>query len=263
MILKEFENLPKDFILCANTHIDLPANFNREIRYINSPRELLDIERAIVVIDDAGIWFASRQWDKLDPRIQDKIINNRKDGLRIWVTTQFLEGIDKYIRLNAHQYWEAEKWMGSDEFAPPEKVWGIIRVKRYHPRMHDKIRRKRLETKTFFLRKKYIKLYDTYEKVASRGQKSIPRSEGEKREGVAPHVPQAPLLPPPIVVPLRGQTRVIPIEWGKRAIHNELPPEPLPEVTRADVRAQTADLQRHGYLTEKRKRGRPRKILTE
>lgn len=168
-ILKEFKKLPDDFILVTNTPISLPKDFNREVRFIDSPRDLLGLSRAIVVVDDGGVWFASRQWDKLDPRIQDMIINNRKDGLRMWITTQFLEGIDKYIRLNCHQYWEAEKIMGSDEFAPPEKVWGIIRVKRYHPRMHDKIRRKRLETKTLLLRRKYIDLYDTYAKVTSRG----------------------------------------------------------------------------------------------
>jgi hypothetical protein len=174
-ILEEMKKLPKNFILVTNTHINLPKDFDREVRYISSPKDLLEIEMAVVVIDDAGIWFASRQWDRLDPRIQDKIINNRKDGLRVWVTTHFMEGIDKYIRLNAHQYWEAEKVMGSDEFA--EKVWGIIRVKRFHPRMHDKIRRKRLETKTYLLRDKYIKLYDTYEKV-------VPRNANVKKSDI-------------------------------------------------------------------------------
>jgi len=167
-VLELLKKLPEDFILATNTPIQLPDDFDREVKFISTPKELLELRRAIVIIDDGGIWFGSRQWDKLDPRIQDMIINNRKDGLRIYVTTQFLEGIDKYIRMNCHQYWEAEKWFGSDEYAPPDKVWGVIRVKRYHPRMHDKIRRKRLETKYFLIRNKYISLYDTYAKVSSR-----------------------------------------------------------------------------------------------
>jgi hypothetical protein len=167
MVIEELKKLPEDFCLVANMHITLPTEVNRKVFYITSPKDLLDIEKAVVVIDDAGIWFGSRQWDKLDPRIQDKVINNRKDGLRIWVTTQFFDSIDKYIRMNCHEYWEANKVIGSDEYAQANKVWGLFTVRRYHPHLHDKIRRKPIQRRYFRLLPRYVQLYDTFEKVTA------------------------------------------------------------------------------------------------
>lgn len=165
MIEKELKKLPEDFFVASNTPINLPPEWGRKFLLIHNPKDLLDLERAVVIVDDAGSdrWFSARGWLKLDPRIQDKIINNRKDRLRIWASTQFYDSIDKYLRLNIHHYWEAVKIMGSDEFS--KRVWGLHRYKRFHPRMADKIRRRKLQGKWFWLRRKYIDMFDTYAKV--------------------------------------------------------------------------------------------------
>lgn len=230
-IIEEFKKLPPDFKLVANTHITLPKEMNREFIFMHDIKELLDVERSIVVLDDAGSsrWLSARGWDKMDPRIQDKMINNRKDGLRVWVTTQFMDGVDKYVRLNAHEYWEAEKIAGSDEFA--QKPWGICRYRRYHPRAHSLIRRERLDSKYYLLRKKYIDMFDTYEKVG----------EAPRAHTGASKAPVVRTLSQPSDSPFSPR------------VERKM-------ITRADVRNQQSDLEKVKVLFAKRQRGRPRKI---
>jgi hypothetical protein len=163
-----------DWSLYANYHLKAEGFAKRPI-YFDNPMDFLKMERAIVLIDDGAIWFGSRQWAKLPWEVQHKIINNRKDGIQVFVTTQFFESLDRTFRENCHKYYECEKLIGSQEHS--EKIWGIIRVRRFPPRLYDKIRRKPLETHYFFLRKKYADLYDTYEKVAPR---PFDGSEGRK-----------------------------------------------------------------------------------
>jgi hypothetical protein len=151
-----------DMPIYANYHINNDL-FPKKIEYFDDPEKLSDISHALVLIDDGAIWFNNRRWHEFSYDLQYKIINNRKDGLKIYVTTQYFEGIESTIRENCHFYYECEKLIGSGEFS--KKIWGIIRVRQYYPRLHDKIRRKPLSSKYFLLRKKYTDMYDTYEKI--------------------------------------------------------------------------------------------------
>jgi len=162
---KMVQDTKQSWSLFANYHLKQDA-FTIKPEYFDNPMAFLDMERAIVLIDDGAIWFGSRQWSKLPWEVQHKIINNRKDGIQVFVTTQFFESLDRTFRENCHKYYECEKIMGSGEHAA--KIWGIIRVRRFPPRTYDKIRRKSLETRYFVLRKKYTDLYDTYEKIIPR-----------------------------------------------------------------------------------------------
>ncbi len=148
--------------LYGNYHLK-ESGFLVKPNFINNPAEFLNIEKAVVLIDDGAVWFGARQWLKLPWEIQHKIINNRKDAIQVFVTTQFFESLDRTFRENCHKYYECEKLIGSSEHS--KNVWGVIRVRRYAPRFYDKIRRKPLETRYLFIRKKYTDLYDTYEKI--------------------------------------------------------------------------------------------------
>jgi len=178
--LKLSEKLPNVPIL-ANYHV---KDFPRKVEYFDNPNFLLNIEKAIVLIDDGAIWFNSRRWHEFSYDLQYKIINNRKDGLKIYVTTQYFDGIESTIRENCHYYYECTKLFGSGEFS--EKVWGVIRARQYYPRLHDKIRRKPISSKYFFLKKKYVDLYDTYEKI----NPLVPKDKAYKKEAIKQHKKQ-------------------------------------------------------------------------
>lgn len=163
MGLEALEHAKQGVELYACYHINYPPQQHR-IHYFNTMRELVDLENAIVLIDEGSVWFNNRQWQKLDPRVQYKFLQHRKDGLRIYVTSQFFDGMDKIVMRNVHKYFEVKKYLGSDEQA--EKVHGLIRLIEFAPRLHDKIRRRPLGSKWFLLRKKYVEYYNTYEKVS-------------------------------------------------------------------------------------------------
>jgi len=148
--------------LYACYHIYYPPLQHR-IHYFNSMKELVDLENSIVLIDEGSIWFNSRLWNHLDPRVQYKFLQHRKDGLRIYVTSQFFDGMDKVVRQNTHKYFEIRKIFGSDEDA--EKVYGLIRMTEFAPRAFDKIRRSAISTEYFLIRRKYVDMFNTHEKV--------------------------------------------------------------------------------------------------
>lgn len=173
--LKHAEKNP-DMPIFSNYHIKNDL-FPRRVEYFDDPEKLEKMERCIVLIDDGAIWFNSRRWQDFSYNLQYKIINNRKDGLKIYVTTQYYGSLESTIRENCHFYYECKKLMGSDEFS--KKVWGIIRVNQFYPDLADKIKRKPISTDWFLLRKKYIDLYDTYEKI-----KQAPLSDRELKKEV-------------------------------------------------------------------------------
>ena len=173
-----------DVLLYACYHINY-APLQDRIKYFNTVRDFVDMENAIVLIDEASIWFNSRNWNNLDPQVQYKILQHRKDGLRIYATAQFWDGVDKYVRQNAHKYFEVNKVMGSDE--TEEKVWGLITVREYPPRFYDKIRRPTIRTNYYLIRKKYIDLYNTFEKVIPVTKLSKKKTEDKAVDNVLRH----------------------------------------------------------------------------
>jgi hypothetical protein len=177
--IKELERSKPDVQLYACYHINYPELQDR-IHFFDSTKEFLSMENAIVLIDEASIWFNSRNWNSLDPKVQYKILQHRKDGLKIFATAQFWDGVDKYVRQNAHRYYEVKKIIGSDE--TQENVWGLVRLRQYPPRLYDKIRRPVLSTEYFMIRKKYVEYYNTFEKVTPNSNAKNKKEDREARE---------------------------------------------------------------------------------
>jgi len=161
LALKHSERVP-EVPIYANYHFK-DSVFAKQPHYFSSPKQLEDIQHAIVLIDDGAIWFNARNWREFSYEMQYKIINNRKDGLKIYITTQYMRGLDSVIRENCHYYYECKKVMGSDEYA--KKVWGLIKASQYYPDLYDKVKRRPISTKYFLIRQKFVDTYDTYEKI--------------------------------------------------------------------------------------------------
>lgn len=156
------KKLDTDWKFKANYHIDA-NHLSRKVDFFSDPMEIVNFRKCVVLIDDAPIWFGSRQWSRFPVELQDLIVNNRKNGLQVWATCQFFESIDRTIRENCHGYWECKKAFGSDEYA--KNPWGLIVARKYPPRMYDKIRRKHLDKQYLWINKKRTSVYDTYEVV--------------------------------------------------------------------------------------------------
>jgi hypothetical protein len=157
------------------SHDDL----QHRIFYVNDLKALTELERGIVLIDEIGIWFSARNWSNLDPRVQYKFQQHRKDGLIIYGTTQWFDSVDRVIRQLTHKYFECKKIFSSAETA--EKVWGLIRMTEYMPWQYDKTRRQVLGSEYYFITKKRCESYDTFEKVTP-SSKKIGKGKKDKEE---------------------------------------------------------------------------------
>lgn len=160
-------------------HITHPnPEMQQRIFYVNDLKKLTELNRGIVLIDEIGIWFSARQWNKLDPRIQYKFQQHRKDGLIIYGTTQWFDSIDRVIRQLTHRYFEVRKIVSSEETAA--RVWGLLKMSEYKPWQYDKTRRYAIDTEYFFIRKRYCEAYDTFEKVVPSQKKIGTNKKSEK-----------------------------------------------------------------------------------
>lgn len=68
--------------------------------------ELRLVTNALVLIDEAGIWFNSRKWNKLDEETMAWFAQHRKHGCDMMWTAQRVMGVDSSIRGLTQQYAE-------------------------------------------------------------------------------------------------------------------------------------------------------------
>lgn len=160
----------------ANCHVN-DDFLSRKVEYFTDFKDIYNFKKCVVIVDDAGIWFGARQWNKFPIELQDVIINNRKNGLKMWLSTQFLENVDRTIRDNLHEYWECEKKFGTDENA--QNPFGLIVARRYRPRQYDKVRRNALKSRWVWITKNGASRYDTYEII-----KRPPENKKELRQRI-------------------------------------------------------------------------------
>lgn len=163
LVRKALEFLDRDIPVYSNFLLNVPEDKKYLVHYYNKMSDLINLERGVVLMDEAQIYFNSRKWETLDERLQYKFQQHRKDGLDIWGTVQDIRRLDVIVRELVSHYYECSKLIASDEFSV--KPWGIIRVTRYEVRDHDKIRRRFLSREWFLIKKKYVDSYNTLEKV--------------------------------------------------------------------------------------------------
>jgi len=85
----------------SNYHIDHPA-----IKYYTKISELVEVKHGVILMDEAQIYFNSRNWEALDERLQYKLQQHRKQGLDIWGTAQNIKRLDVVMRELVSNYYE-------------------------------------------------------------------------------------------------------------------------------------------------------------
>jgi len=73
------------------------------------PAELKDANCGYVLVDEADMWFNSRNYAQLDETFRNLLKEHRKHHLRIIYTTQHLSMIDKIMRIFLDEVWLVKK----------------------------------------------------------------------------------------------------------------------------------------------------------
>jgi len=133
----------------SNFFIDLPG-----VIYFKNFQDILDVENAVILIDEAQIYLNSRKWDILPEDFQYKLQQHRKDGIDIYATTQHESRLDTIFReivgrfFVVHNFFNLFFWL--TEFSPNEMKRNLKTIE---------------SVRIIPFKKKIASLYDTLKKI--------------------------------------------------------------------------------------------------
>ena len=114
---KAIEFLMKGRDVWTNYFIDVKGlKIKGKLSYYTKISDILKVKNGIIVMDEAQIYFNSRNWEVLDERLQYKFQQHRHEGLDIWGTAQNIKRLDVIVRELVSNYYECKKlfaWLRS------------------------------------------------------------------------------------------------------------------------------------------------------
>ncbi len=135
------------------------------IKYFKEISEIQSYRNAVVILDEAQIWFNARKWNLLPASLQYALQQHRHKGIDIWGAVQNLQRLDIIVRELVAKYYEVKKIMGSRDEIGRERTqnpWGIFRICEFHPEEAGKIKRQILGLKFFRINKELCDFYNTF-----------------------------------------------------------------------------------------------------
>lgn len=135
-------------------------------------RNLLYLEKGLIVMDEAQVYLNARKWDTLPEWVQYKLQQHRKDGLDILAISQNINRIDVTMRELIGIFLECSKFfIGSREGS--QNPWGWIFVRSYV----DYTKKEKLGTDLITINKDTCDLYGSYSKVDQDEKRTLRHDE--------------------------------------------------------------------------------------
>lgn len=165
---KALQYVEKGYKIYTNYPLNLTKEspfypYKKKIHFWHTIEDLIKIENGIILMDEAQIFFNSRAWADLDPRMQYKLQQHRKDGLDIWGTVQSETRLDSVMRELVSYYYKCGKMFGSKEFS--KHPYGLIRVFAYFPEDIQKVQARHRFSEWHWISKRGCLAYDTEAKI--------------------------------------------------------------------------------------------------
>jgi len=133
------------------------------VRYWKRPEDLLDLDKGLIIVDEAQVYFNSRMWMSFDIDVQRKFQQHSKDGLNILGTVQHQDRIDVVIRELVQKYHVVRKFFGSDRDSG--KSWGMYKVSTFFPEEMKKADGKPISAEYHWFKNSIAQWYDTLAKI--------------------------------------------------------------------------------------------------
>lgn len=80
------------------------------VSVFDTAEDLIGTRNALVLLDEAGIWFSARGWAKMPEDVLSFFAQSRKHGCDLWFTAQHEGGVDTSIRRLVMNYWHCERY---------------------------------------------------------------------------------------------------------------------------------------------------------
>lgn len=91
MVKRALKEKAKGKDIYANMELDWATQFDRW-------EDLIGLRNGIVLLDEAGIWFASRNYRDCPSTVMSYLAQSRKQGIHLWYTVQHELGVDAVLR---------------------------------------------------------------------------------------------------------------------------------------------------------------------
>jgi len=126
-----------------------------KIFFWNEITELIPVRQGEILMDEAQVYMNSREWYKLDRRLQRKLQQHRKQGLNILGAVQSYKRIDTVARELVNSVYQVKR-MGK-----------LFVCREYDIEDMDKAKKRAFSIKIFWLNKKIANCYDTMYEIDS------------------------------------------------------------------------------------------------
>jgi len=147
--------------LWVNFHLNTTSDL---VHYYNDPAMLGDVESGLIIMDEAQIYFNSRNWEAMPERVQYKLQQHRKDGLDIIGAVQNEARVDVVFRELVAEWKHCKKIFSSLENA--RFPWGLIILSKFDPTMMKEGKPRRAGLPEFVrIKKEITQFYDTLQKI--------------------------------------------------------------------------------------------------
>ena len=116
------------------------------VKYFKSIFEIRAMKNCVLILDEAQMWFNSRNWDKLDSSLQFSFQQHRHYGMDIWGSVQNVRRLDVIVRELVANYYETTKIIGTASPTPLKEIkrpFALGMLRRFDP-LEANLKRRRL-----------------------------------------------------------------------------------------------------------------------
>lgn len=172
-IEKKYPKIPKR-VLWSNMKFSKEIEkkyLHKKLEYWENPRQLYNLKDVDIIWDEIARHLPADKWGDTPDELRTLFAQHRKKGIRIFANTQDYKAVDINFRRMVGTAYKVKKIIGSRDISvslPPVKyIWGVILKREFNPEDIEtekdiqKLEQISLLPKIIFIRKKYIKTYDT------------------------------------------------------------------------------------------------------
>lgn len=202
----------------SNIRLYVAEHFQPQIFYYRNLAELIDIQDAVIFMDEAQILINARLWENLPPEFIYKVTQHRKHRVDLVTTTQEIGQIDVTVRNLIHQLYKCEAILtlkkGLNPFSKDDKKDTFFHLFRNRKIDMDSFRSRSVDETTLKTLKSNIRvihpwserLYNTYEDIGFEPYKmlcSISKIKYKKSSGeiVETMIPAVDIMPNSTTIP--------------------------------------------------------------
>jgi len=134
------------------------------VKYFKNIFEIQAMKNCVLILDEAQMFFNSRNWDTMSPSLQFAFQQHRHYGMDIWGAVQNIKRLDIVVRELVSNYYESSKIIGTGTPTPLKPIrypFALGMLRRFDPLDANLKKRTFKSLKVHLFTKKDFDFYNT------------------------------------------------------------------------------------------------------